>query len=99
MVRRTLAAFLVLSWVVLSGIDVLEDLDLPFNIEFEIPAQTPGPAAKRNGLAHNMTEFAHTARTIHVGIFRLFTVEAAGHSSDTSGKPAKLYKSHQVFLI
>jgi hypothetical protein len=38
MLRKWLALLLALSWVILSGYDVIEDLDLPDRIEIHNPA-------------------------------------------------------------
>jgi hypothetical protein len=97
--RRTLAAFLVLSWFVLSGIDILEDLDLPFKVEFERSGETPGPGAKRAGLVHNIAEFAHSPKIGHTDIVKISTVGSGGDSPGVTTRSARLHKYHQIFLI
>lgn len=99
MLRRTLAVFLILSWVALSGIDIVEDLDLPFKVEFERSGEIPGPGAKRGGFAHNITEFANASRIVPGAFFNFSGVRSVGDPSKAFSKSAKLHKYHQRLLI
>jgi hypothetical protein len=99
MFRRIVAVFLVLSWLVLSGIDLLEDYDLPFTIEFEGSTKIPGPAGKTAGSTHDMAEFAHSTRVARAVLSQSPILRFTGEFSTDFGKIAKLHKYYQVFLI
>jgi hypothetical protein len=99
MLRRILAACLVLSWLVLSGMDLLEDFDLPFRMEFEGSTKIPGPAAKPTGLTHDMAEFAHSARIARAVLSNFPNLRFTGDYSSDFARIAKLHKFYQVFLI
>ena len=59
MLRKRLALLLALSWVILSGYDVIEDLDLPDRIEIHNPADAlSGGAGSAGLLARNIVESA-----------------------------------------
>lgn len=99
MMRRILAAALVLSWVVLSGIDIIEDLGESFRVAFEASAKIPGPAAVRGGSAHDMTEFSQFARHDAVDTAEISDLYSAGNFRAGFLRSARLYEYHQVFLI
>lgn len=64
MVRRGLAALLIVAWTILAGFDVLEDLD-PFSpLEVHSSSQaSPVGFGHSVNLANNIIEFAYHARS------------------------------------
>lgn len=59
MLRKRLALLLALSWVILSGYDVIEDLDLPDQIELHNPTDALSRGTGSAGLlARNIVESA-----------------------------------------
>jgi hypothetical protein len=103
MLRKALAALLILSWVVLSGFDLLEDLALK-----------SGPSAYREctsdkalpphfkhgvGLANNIVESAHIEQLFYPSLLGLTALRASNHPVSSFHRVSELYKLHRVFLI
>lgn len=99
MLRRMLAVFLVLSWFGLAGVDLIEDLDLPFKTEFEGSSEIPGPGAKRVGLAHNIVEFANSPRIARSKFCQPSSTRSNHDRFADSLTRTKLHKYHQILLI
>ncbi|MPZ76566.1 MAG: hypothetical protein GEU77_08575 [Deltaproteobacteria bacterium] len=100
MPRKFLALLLILSWICLSGIDVLEDLDLAGPVELYNSAENPFVTHGQTGRpTHNIVESAGHSR------FRCssFLARAAALllpcSPTLSQKTYKLHKLHHVFLL
>ena len=100
MLRKRLALLLVLSWVILSGYDVVEDLDLPDGIELHNPTDAlsrgPGSAGL---LARNIIESADRPHLHCVSLSEHYLEFTASFTPNLSQKVFKLHKVNQVFLI
>jgi hypothetical protein len=99
MARKLLTLLLLVSWISFSGVDTLEDLDLPdqgklYNSTAS-PLLDPGHNVR---LAHNMVESAGHSRTRYPCFWeesgKLLTT-----SPTLSRKTSKLHKLHRVYLI
>lgn len=99
MLRRALALGLVCCWIALSGVDMLEDLELPFKIEFERSSEIPGPSSKRPSLAHDMAEGASASRRFQGDILPWIPLRSSFVLSRDFFKTSQLHKYHHVFLI
>jgi len=100
MLPKRLALLLVFSWVILSGFDVIEDLDLPDQIELhnssDALSRGPGSAAL---VARNVVESAVRA-CMRCWILPGHSFElTAIYIPSLSHRIFKLHKIHQVFLI
>jgi hypothetical protein len=101
MLRKSLAVLLVLSWVILSGFDVVEDLDLPDEVKICNPTAQDAPGAPWScRLVNNIVESADTSSGRDpvlvpepVGRHASFTALSASHIK------LKLHKLHAIFLI
>ena len=100
MLRKALPLLLIGSWIILSGFDVTEDLDLPQLIGYQDPSDDGsngnGPAGL---LARNIVESA-----THEGIRASNLLEhrarpIAFHVPHLSQKVSKLHKVNHIFLI
>jgi hypothetical protein len=100
MLHRALAVLLVLSWVILSGFDVLEDLDPFGQIEFHSSA---GPSTHGVGhtisLANNIIESADHSRPRHSVTRHQPTVHLSVDVYVVVQSSSKLHKLHHIFLI
>jgi hypothetical protein len=101
MLRKSLAVLLVLSWVILSGFDVVEDLDLPDEVEVGKSAAAefpPGPWSCR--LVNNMVESANASSTREPVLASNPVIGKAYFTAVTvSHVKLKLHKLHAIFLI
>ncbi|MCE3240287.1 MAG: hypothetical protein K0Q83_794 [Deltaproteobacteria bacterium] len=100
MLRKRLALLLVLSWVILSGYDVIEDLDLPDRIELHNSADAlfrgPGSAGL---VARNIVESADRPHLRCASLLEHHLEFTASYAPRLSQKVFKLHKVNQVFLI
>jgi hypothetical protein len=100
MLRGFVALLLVFSWIILSGYDVVEDLVLPDQIEFQ--SSIPGPAAPHGSsglVTRNIVESAdHTPYRCQC-LLEQFATQQASYPPHYSHKTSKLHKVHRVFLI
>lgn len=100
MLKRGLAVLLVLSWVILSGFDVLEDLD-PFG-QIELHGSA-GPSTHGVGhtisLANNIIESADDSRPRHSVTRHQPTVHLPVDVHVVVQSSSKLHKLHHIFLI
>jgi hypothetical protein len=99
MLRRAISVVLVFSWVILAGIDVLEDLDLPDRIEFQCSSKTTLPAGSGAPLARNIVESATHSGIRCSGWLEQLTPPVTIHTPHLSQKVSKLHKVNRVFLI
>jgi hypothetical protein len=103
MLRKSLAALLILSWVVLSGFDLLEDLEFktgPGAYSEGTPDKTLPPHFKhRVSPANNIVESAHIEQLFHPSLLGLTAFRACNHSVSSFCWVSELYKLHRVFLI
>jgi hypothetical protein len=99
MLRRFVALLLVFSWIILSGYDVVEDLDLPDQIEVQSSSDNPIAVGSNGVLARNIVESAdHKPYRCHC-LFEQFATQKASYPPHYSQKTSKLHKVHRVFLI
>jgi len=100
MSRKAVALFLVFSWILLSGLDVVEDLDLPDRIAFQNSGEA---AAARNGstgpLARNIVESAIYAGIRWSTVLEQLAPPVINYVPYFSQKISKLHKVNRVFLI
>jgi hypothetical protein len=100
MLRKFLAAVLVLSWIGLSGFDVLEDLKPPAQLEVHSPADGHLPALGETfPLVNNIVESADHSRLRHSALLERPAVQICGLSLAIVPKSFSLHKLHRVFLI
>jgi hypothetical protein len=100
MLRKALSALLVLSWMVLSGLDVVEDLDLPDPIQFQDSTEAPLPGTASAGLlARNIVETATPAGIRCFNSLGQFTDSITSYTPASSRRASKLHKVHHVFRI
>lgn len=99
MLRKALAVLLILSWVILSGFDLLEDLDLPIQAGIDGPLQDSGPKGPGVDLVNNLLESGDRARFSHGGLFALPVVDLPVEATTVSKKVFKIHKLNHVFLI
>ena len=100
MARRFLALLLIISWLSLSGFDVLEDLDFPNQIELYSSTVSPlldhGRTAR---LTHNMVESAGHSKMRYFNCMEQRAVRLVICSPTQFQKISKLHKLHHAFLI
>ena len=100
MLRRAISVVLVFSWIVLSGIDVLEDLDLPDRIEFQCSSKTTLPGVGSGApLARNIVESATQGGSRCYSWLEQFNPPITIYTPHLSQKVSKLHKVNRVFLI
>jgi len=102
MLRKSLAILLLFSWVILSGFDLLEDLQF----ESGTSAYSQGPIDKslpylkhRASLANNIVESANHAQLFYPSLLRLAAVQWPIQPVLSFHKVSQLHKLHHVFLI
>jgi hypothetical protein len=100
MLRRFVALFLVFSWIILSGFDVVEDLDLPDQIEFQSSSDDAIAVNFPHGLlAGNIDESADHTPSRRPNLLEQFATRKVTDTLPHSHKTSKLHKVHCVFLI
>jgi len=99
MLKRFVALLLVFSWIILSGYDVVEDLDLPDQTEFQSSIDDPIVGASTGILARNIIESADYTPSRCPNLLEQFGVLKTTYVPHHSQKTSKLYKVHRVFLI
>ena len=100
MLRRPLALLLVLSWVILSGYDLTEDLHLPDRIALQhtTDALSLGDGSARL-LARNIVESADRPHLRYASLAEHYLEFTASYVPSLSQRIFKVYKVNQVFLI
>ena len=100
MLRKRLALLLALSWVILSGYDVIEDLDLPDRIALHSSSDALSRGAGAAGLlARNMVESADRPYLRCATLLEHHLEFAASYTPRVTQRVFKLHKVNQVFLI
>jgi hypothetical protein len=98
---RIIALLLVFSWITLSGFDVVEDLDLSDQIEFQ--SSTDGPLIDNGStgvLAVNIDESSDYTPTRLPSLPEQFASATTVYTPHLFIKKiSKLHKFHRVFLI
>ena len=96
MLGMSLAVLLFGTWVNLSGVELVEDSELPRQVSLdsagkESPAQTDG--------ANCRLESAKLAAIFHVAVAELYNGPAQLDHSPVATKAGKIYRFLHVFLI
>ena len=96
MLRKYLAVFLLLSWIVPSGFDLVEDLYFPEHAEIQNGGALPAGSGYLS-FANKLVESADSSlRSIHP---EDLASEISLRILAASPKASQLYKLHCVFLI
>jgi hypothetical protein len=102
--RRALGLLLVLSWIALSGVDALEDLDFDSHTTRDAGAAAGWPnASKPAKLAHNILELA-TSNPLRLGsLIKHVVLQDPRYQTLTNKycglKPLRSQKEHRVLII
>lgn len=100
MLRKALAVLLVLSWIILSGFDLLEDFDFPIERGVHGPLEGPlrnmGPGVD---MVNNLVESADRTRLGSSGLRELPVVDSPVNAPEVPEKVSKIHKLHRIFLI
>jgi hypothetical protein len=100
MFRKSLAILLVFSWIVLSGLDLLEDFDVQLDAGVHSPLEGPLPNGGSGiNVVNNIVEFADRPQPFHAGLFGLLAVHLSVGTDLSFKKTSRLHKLHRVFLI
>jgi hypothetical protein len=107
MVRKPLSLLLLLSWLALSGFDLVEDLD--FETETSVYSQDsqgtttekslPPYSKQHVRLANNIVESAGSTRLFSPILLRLTPFTSPNYPVLSCDRIFALYKLHHVFLI
>ena len=100
MFRKVLAVLLMVSWVILSGYDLLEDLDVPSQVGVHSATEgSPPNVGQRIDLVNNIVESADRPRLFDAELFELPGIDLAVARALFSERVFQLHKLHCVFLI
>ena len=102
MLRKLLAALLVVSWVVLSGFDLLEDLQFetgPSAYSEGTGKSLPPYLKHRVSLVNNIIESAHSEQPSYLSLLGLTVSHSPSHSVLSFHRVSELYKLHRALLI
>jgi hypothetical protein len=101
MLRKSLAVLLVLSWVILSGFDVVEDLDLPDEVELCHSRSNESSGAPWScRLVNNIVESAHAPSDRNpVLLSQPNIAHAPAPVVTVAFTKLKLHKLHAIFLV
>lgn len=102
MLRKFLATLLILSWVVLSGFDLLEDFEFetgPSAYRGVADRSLPPFLKHRVSLANNIVESAHSEQLSYLSLSGLTASHSSCYSISSFHRVSELYKLHRVFLI
>jgi hypothetical protein len=100
MPRKLLGFLLIVSWVILSGVDLVQDLKLPNPVQINAlpdhsaPKTSPGLAA-----LNNIVESADHKRLPYATLFDSVSVNLFIGGAIVFKKVFRLHKLHRVFLI
>ena len=100
--RKFLAVLLIGSWVLLSGFDLLEDLDSQTQFGLYSANSCNGSlldSGPNGNLTNNIVESADRTELSEASLFELLGVQFPVESSLSSKRASRLYKVHRVFLI
>lgn len=102
MLQRSLAALLIGSWVILSGFDLLEDLDSPSRFSVH-PANACNSLLPYLGsgvnIVNNIVESADHAQRSYAGLFGFPSIHLSADIALFFKRTSRLHKLHRVFLI
>lgn len=100
MPRKVLGLLLIVSWVILSGLDLVEDLGLPSPVEVHaLPASSLPNAALHLNALNNIVESADHRQFSYACLFDLETVDLSVGGVVVFKKVFRLHKLHRIFLI
>jgi hypothetical protein len=102
MLRKSLAILLLFFWVILSAIDLLEDLEFDSEASAYNNSPTddsPPNSTHRAPLANNIVESADHAQLFYPALLRLTAAQSPIHPVLSFQKVSQLHKLHRVFLI
>lgn len=100
MFRKGLAALLISSWIILSVVDLVEDLELPDRTEFGDATDAPVPSNPFEGLlTRNIVESAAHEGIHCANLLGEFIVGITVHKPHLTQTISKLYKIFRVFII
>jgi hypothetical protein len=102
MPRRLLSVLLIVAWVVLSGLDMLEDIDSPSNcavFEAETGAGSSSGAGVRPDLVNNIVESAVRIKQLQVSLFSIAVCSFAQEADLDFRRFFPLHKLYRVYLI
>lgn len=100
MLRKALAGLLVISWVLLSGLDVLEDLDFSNEVKLHRSTKAVGSSVGHVSRgANNIVETAYRSETDDEAVLSQFIAQQSVARHTAILKKSKLHKLHRVFLI
>jgi hypothetical protein len=92
--RRALAALLVVSWLFISAIDLLEDLQLPSPVQSVVHA-----IAKPGSLANDIVESADHSWDSSADCVQQWPLDLSIPAPAVSHISFSIHKRHRVFLI
>ena len=99
MLRKVLARLLVVFWVILSGFDLVEDLELPNSVKIAAsPASLLNTAPRLHAL-NNIVESADHKADSFACVFDLQPADVSVGSFAGSNRVSRLHKLHRVYLI
>jgi hypothetical protein len=99
MFRKLLAGLLVVSWVILSGFDLLEDLKLPTPLQIDAsPASLPATKPRLHAV-NDIVESADGKSESDASMFALQSADVAVCKFADFKKVSRLHKLHRVYLI
>jgi hypothetical protein len=100
MLKKALAVLLGVSWVILSGFDVLEDLDPFHQFEFHGSAAPSAHGVRhRISLSNNIIESADHSPPRHSVTLHQPTIHVPVDVYVAVQSSSKLHKLHHVYLI
>jgi hypothetical protein len=102
MLRKFLAVLLIGCWVILSGFDLLEDLDPPnqLGVHSANPCNGPLPNVSSGvNIVNNIVESADRTQPFYAGLFKFPAVHSSVETALSFKKASRLHKLHRVFLI
>ncbi len=100
MCRNALAGLLIFSWIILSGFDLIADLNLPNPGQYDDPADAPTRSEPFAALlASDIVESADHQSTGYATVLERFTAPTTPFAPDLPQKISKLHKLLHIFII
>ena len=102
MCRKVIATLLIAGWVILSGFDVLEDLEFPGGVVVSRLSHDPDSTSTVAGwgaLANNIVESAHRITHNYLDLAGSTVFSPDLHSVPDFRAHFPLHKRYHVFLI
>lgn len=98
--RKPLAILLVFSWVILSGLDLLEDLDVQLDAGVHSPFEGSLPNVGSGlNIVNNIVESADHIQPFYAELFEFLAVHLSDDTALSFKKASRIHKLHRVFLI